>query len=169
MVICYVAIGSNLGDRKFFIESAIKKIRCLANTKVRKVSSIIETAAQGGPPQGPFLNAVLEAETELSPYQLLQELQRIETTLGRVRTVLNAPRIIDLDILTYGDISMKEEALCIPHPRMLERDFVLIPLSEIAPEVLKKLQSKTKKVTRNKSKDTRKPGKSTKIKRKPKK
>ena len=144
MVICYIALGSNLGDRKLYIESAIKKIRCLANTKVRKVSSVIETVAQGGPPQGPYLNAVLEAETELSPYQLLQELQRIEETLGRVRTVLNAPRIIDLDILVYGDISMKEEALCIPHPRILERDFVLIPLKEIAPELVKKLRSKTK-------------------------
>lgn len=144
MVICYIALGSNLGERKLYIESAIKKIRCLANTKVSKVSSIIETVPRGGPPQGPYLNAVLEAATELTPYQLLQELQKIELMLGRVRSVLNAPRTIDLDILTYGDICMKEEALCIPHPRMMERDFVLIPLKEIAPELIQKLRGRKK-------------------------
>jgi 2-amino-4-hydroxy-6-hydroxymethyldihydropteridine diphosphokinase len=151
MVICYIALGSNLGDRKLNIESAIKRIRCLHNTKVSKVSSLIETVAQGGPFQGSYLNAVLETETELSPYQLLQELQRIEAMLGRVRTIKNAPRTIDLDILIYGDICMKEDALCIPHPRMMERDFVLIPLKEIAPELIKKsgksvkIKRKTKK------------------------
>ena len=145
MATCYIAIGSNLGDRRSFIESAIKKMRLLANTKVNKVSSIIETLPQGGPPQGLYLNCVLAIETDLTPYQLLQELQKIESMLGRARTVLNAPRTIDLDILTYGAICMKEEALCIPHPRMLERDFVLIPLKEIAPELVKKLRPKTKK------------------------
>ncbi len=148
MVICHIALGSNLGDRKFYLEAAIKKMRILANTKVKKVSSMIETLPQGGPPQGMYLNCALEIETELTPYQLLQELQKIESMLGRVRTVLNAPRTIDLDILTYGDIRMKEEALCIPHPRMMERDFVLIPLKEIAPELVKKLGSK--KVTSGK-------------------
>jgi 2-amino-4-hydroxy-6-hydroxymethyldihydropteridine diphosphokinase len=163
MVICYIAIGSNLGERKFYIESAIKKIRCLTNTKVNKVSSVIESAPQGGPLQGPYLNAVLEAVTDLSPYQLLQELQRIEAVLGRVRTIKNAARTIDLDILTYGDTVMKEEALCIPHPRMLERDFVLIPLKEIAPELVKKLVTKPRAVKGKKT------GKSTKIKPKTKK
>ncbi len=142
MVTCYIAVGSNLGDRKFNIESAIKKIRTLDSTKIKKVSSIIETAPQGGPPQGLYLNAVLETETELTPYQLLQELQRIESMLGRVRVVVNGPRTIDLDILTYGDISMNEAALCIPHPRMLERDFVMLPLKEIAPGLARKLQGK---------------------------
>jgi len=160
MATCYIAIGSNLGDRRGFIESAIKKMRLLANTKVKKVSSIIESLPQGGPLQGLYLNGVLAIETDLTPYQLLQELQKIELTLGRVRTVLNAPRPIDLDILTYGDICMEEEALCLPHPRMLERDFVLIPLSEIAPELVKKLRSKAQKVTGRKS------SKSAKIKRK---
>jgi 2-amino-4-hydroxy-6-hydroxymethyldihydropteridine diphosphokinase len=155
MIICYIALGSNLGDRKFYIDSAIKKIRCLTNTKVNKVSSIIETVPQGGPAQGPYLNAVLEAATELSPYLLLQELQRIEVTLGRVRTIKNAARTIDLDILIYGDIVMKEEALCIPHPRMLERDFVLVPLKEIAGEVINKLLSKKKKSASGKVKESK--------------
>lgn len=152
MITCYIGVGSNLGDRKFNIESAIKKIRTLESTKIRKVSAIIETAPQGGPPQGLYLNAVLETETQLTPYQLLQELQRIESMLGRVRVVVNSPRAIDLDILTYGDICMNETALSIPHPRMLERDFVMLPLKEIAPELVKKLQSKAKEVSRRKLK-----------------
>ncbi|MFH0828550.1 MAG: 2-amino-4-hydroxy-6-hydroxymethyldihydropteridine diphosphokinase, partial [Candidatus Omnitrophota bacterium] len=138
------------GDRKFYVESAIKKIRILPNTKVKKVSSIIETAQQGGPAQGPYLNAVLEIETGLLPYQLLKELQQIEAGLGRVRVVVNGPRTIDLDILVYGDLCMKEEALCIPHPRMLERNFVMLPLKEIAPELVQSLRAKAKKSTRNK-------------------
>jgi len=150
MVICYIAIGSNLGDRKFYIESAIKKIRALVNTKVKKVSAVIETLPQGGPAQGLYFNAVLEIETDLVPYHLLQELEKIETTLGRARALANAPRTIDLDILTYGDICMNEEALCIPHPRMLERDFVMIPLKQIAPELVKNLQRKAKKVIKHK-------------------
>jgi 2-amino-4-hydroxy-6-hydroxymethyldihydropteridine diphosphokinase len=169
MVTCYIAIGSNLGDRRYFIESAIKKMRILANTKVEKVSSIIETLPQGGPPQGRYLNCVLAIETDLTPYQLLQELQKIESMLGRVRTVVNAPRTIDLDILTYSDICMKEEALCIPHPRMLERDFVMIPLSEIASGLVKKLRSKTGKVTKSHVVTGGKSGKSVKTKRKTKK
>jgi 2-amino-4-hydroxy-6-hydroxymethyldihydropteridine diphosphokinase len=150
MVTCYIAIGSNLGDRKYYIESAVKKVRTLANTKVNKVSSVIETAPEGGPPQGPYLNCVMEINTELTPYQLLQELQRIESLLGRVRTAANAARTLDLDILTYGDICLKEDALCIPHPRMLERDFVMIPLKEIAPEVVKKLRCPAKRTARTK-------------------
>jgi 2-amino-4-hydroxy-6-hydroxymethyldihydropteridine diphosphokinase len=145
MAICYIALGSNLGDRKFYIETAIKKIRTLNGTKVSKVSSVIETVPQGGPAQGPYLNAVLEAQTSLTPYQLLLELGKIESFLGRVRQVVNGPRTIDLDILTYGDICLNETALCIPHPRMLERDFVIIPLKEIAPELVSKM---LKKVTR---------------------
>ncbi|MDD5347393.1 MAG: 2-amino-4-hydroxy-6-hydroxymethyldihydropteridine diphosphokinase [Candidatus Omnitrophica bacterium] len=142
MVTCYIAIGSNLGDRKQYIESAIRRVRTLANTKVRRVSRIIETAPQGGPAQGAYLNAVFEIDTDLTPYQLLQELQRIETALGRVRRIIDGPRTIDLDILTYGDVIMSEPALCIPHPRMLQRQFVLVPLGEIAPQVLAGLLKK---------------------------
>jgi len=118
----------------------------LGVTKVKKISRIIETLPQGGPVQGPYLNGVLEIETQLSPYQLLQELQKIEAALGRVRAVVNGPRTIDLDILTYADLRIHEDALCIPHPRMMERDFVLVPLKEIAPAVvdtLKKVKGKT--------------------------
>ncbi|HOU37107.1 MAG TPA: 2-amino-4-hydroxy-6-hydroxymethyldihydropteridine diphosphokinase [Candidatus Omnitrophota bacterium] len=136
MVVCYIGLGSNLGDRRHYINAALKKMKLLTRTKVRKISGVIETLPEGGPPQGPYLNAVAEIETDLGPYQLLAELQNIESSLGRVRTMVNGPRTIDLDILIYGDIRMREEALCIPHPRMLERKFVLVPLEEIAPKAI---------------------------------
>ena len=136
MVVCYIGLGSNLGDRKKALDDALKRLKGLSGTKVRRVSAFIETKPQGGPPQGPYLNAVAEVETGLLPYQLLQELQRIETALGRIRTVVNGPRTIDLDILMYGDTLMQEQALSIPHPRILEREFVLAPLKEIAPHAV---------------------------------
>ncbi len=149
MVVCYIALGSNLGDRRYYIETALKKIRQLAETKVVKVSSLRETAPQGGPAgQGYYLNGVARIETGLFPYQLLRELQRIERELGRVRLETDGPRTIDLDILGYGDVVMAEESLCIPHPRMFVRAFVLEPLDEIAPGEagrLKKLCGKGKK------------------------
>ncbi len=155
MVTSFIAIGSNLGERQFYINTAIKKIKVLPSTRVVKISSVIETKPQGADtPQAKFLNAVIEIETELLPYQLLQELQRIESLLGRVRAIPNAPRTIDLDILTYSDICIKEEGLCLPHPRICERDFVLVPLKEIAPLVAAKFsKSKPKQKSRVSTKD----------------
>jgi len=145
MTICYIGIGSNLGDRRQSILSAVRRIKMIAGTKVGRVSRIIETPPQGGPAQGPYLNAVAEIHTDLTPYQLLRELQQIETQMGRIRTVINGPRTIDLDILTFGDISMDEAALTVPHPRILEREFVVIPLQEIAPQALAAVRAKTRK------------------------
>jgi len=153
MVTCYIGIGSNLGDREYYIKTAIKKIRLLMNTHVTKISRIIETQAMEGPPQGPYLNCVIEIRTLLSPYELLKSLQKVEAELGRVRIIKNGPRIIDLDILLYGDFQIKEESLCIPHPRMLKREFVMRPLEEIAPEVVKKLSKKSSKIQKSKSKN----------------
>jgi 2-amino-4-hydroxy-6-hydroxymethyldihydropteridine diphosphokinase len=150
MVLCYIGLGSNLGDRRNNINAAVRKMKSLMHTKVRRISSVIETPAQGGPAQGPYLNAVVEIETGLDPYSLLVELQNIEAALGRIRTVLNGPRTIDLDILTYGDICMEEDALCIPHPRILEREFVLLPLREIAPAAIGKVRA-LKKVKKSKT------------------
>jgi 2-amino-4-hydroxy-6-hydroxymethyldihydropteridine diphosphokinase len=136
----------------------LRKLKSLTLTKVRRISGVVESLPQGGPVQGPYLNAVVEIETDLSPYQLLAELQNIESALGRVRTIINGPRTIDLDILTYGDICMEERALCIPHPRIMEREFVLAPLREIAPQMvekikkLKKVKKPVKKAKRNKRK-----------------
>jgi 2-amino-4-hydroxy-6-hydroxymethyldihydropteridine diphosphokinase len=136
MVICYIGIGSNLGDRQQHIRQAVRKIRQVPDTKVMNVSPVMESEPCGGPPQGDYLNAVLELDTGLTPYVLLQSLQMIELELGRIRTIANGPRTIDLDILTYGEYILNEPALCIPHPRMLERDFVMKPLCAIAPHAV---------------------------------
>ncbi len=112
------------------------------DTRVTKISKTIESQPEGGPPQGQYLNCVIEIHTALSPYELLKRLQRIETDLGRVRTIKNEPRNIDLDILLYGDVQIKEDSLCIPHPRMLQREFVMEPLGDIAPGLVRKLRRK---------------------------
>ncbi|MFH1281223.1 MAG: 2-amino-4-hydroxy-6-hydroxymethyldihydropteridine diphosphokinase [Candidatus Omnitrophota bacterium] len=145
MATVYIGIGSNLGDRPAYIKSAIMKIKKLPSASVKKISSTIESAPQGGPEQGPYLNSVIEITTDFTPHQLLRELQKIESELGRLRTVVNGPRTIDLDILLYGDICINEQALNIPHPRILERDFVLYPLKEIAPDLVAALLKKSAK------------------------
>lgn len=139
MSICYIGVGSNLGDRQENIRLAIDKINRLKNTKVAKISSIIETEPVGGSPQGRFLNAAIEIQTELSPQQLLNNAQNIENELGRVRTIKNGPRTIDLDILLFDNQKIREKDLIVPHPKILEREFVLVPLREIAPQMVKKL------------------------------
>jgi len=132
MVICYLAIGSNLGDRRKNIELAIKKINSLKHTKVIKVSKLIETRPVGGPPkQGNFLNGTLEVKTNLSPSLLLKGLKAIEGQLGRSRTVRYGPRTMDLDILFYGDKVIDTKNLKVPHPKIFEREFVLRPLLKI--------------------------------------
>ena len=132
----FLGVGSNLGDRGHFLESAKNRLQKIPQAHFIKSSPILETDPVGGPPQGKFLNAVWEIETSLSPEELRKELFKIETELGRKRTFRNAPREIDLDILFYGDEVIKEAGLEIPHPRLHERAFVLIPLCEIAPEVM---------------------------------
>ncbi len=132
MVTCYLGIGSNLGDRRKTIKSAVKKINSLKDTTIIKISRIIETDPVGGPAGQPkFLNAALKIHTSLSPYILLRKLKQIEKELGRKRSVRFGPRVIDLDILLYGNEAIDKKTLKIPHPRMLERDFVIRPLLQI--------------------------------------
>lgn len=132
MMTCYLGIGSNLGDRRKNISSAIKKIKALKDTKVIKVSRLIETEPVGGPAGQPkFLNGALKIKTNLPPLTLLKEIKKIEKELGRAKTVRYGPRVIDLDILLYADKIIKSKALTIPHPKMFIRDFVIRPLSEI--------------------------------------
>jgi 2-amino-4-hydroxy-6-hydroxymethyldihydropteridine diphosphokinase len=131
MAICYIGIGSNLGDRRSFIDRAIAALKASGGIKVKRASSIYETDPVGDVPQGRFLNGVLEIETELGARQLLEELLRIEKSLGRVRDVGNGPRTIDLDILYYGDETISEPGLSVPHPRIHEREFVLKGLREL--------------------------------------
>ena len=128
---CYIGIGSNLGDRQKYIESAIQRLKEIKGIEVRKVSSIYETDPLGGPSQGKYLNGAIEIETEIDPRELLTRLLDIEIQLGRKRTVKNGPRTIDLDILLFGDKKIDEPGLEIPHPRMREREFVMKPLKEI--------------------------------------
>ena len=131
MTICYIGIGSNLGRRRRNISRAIERIEDNPDIVLRRVSTIYETDPVGGIAQGRFLNGVLEIETSLSPKALLKELNGIEESLGRERTVKNGPRTIDLDILYYGDDVVNDDKLVIPHPRIDEREFVLRGLREL--------------------------------------
>jgi 2-amino-4-hydroxy-6-hydroxymethyldihydropteridine diphosphokinase len=128
-----VALGSNLGDRRANIGRALESIGRRAGCEVGAVSSLMETEPVGGPPQPRYLNGAAEVLTSLGPADLLRCLHEIEAALGRVRSIPNAPREIDLDLLLYDDLVLDEPGIRIPHPRMLERRFVLAPLAEIAP------------------------------------
>jgi len=136
-----VALGSNLGDRKANLESAIEKIA--ETEKVLQKSKIYETEPVGFKEQGWFLNQVIEIETEKTPRQLLGQLLVIENQLNRVRDVKNGPRTIDLDILYFGDLVIEEDSLKVPHSRMEGRKFVLIPLNDILPEKIHPKTGKT--------------------------
>ena len=131
MVICYLGIGSNLGDRKKYINTAIEELRRSERIHVSRISSIYETEALSAITQGKFLNSVLEIETDLTPEALLRELNAIEGRLGRKRIVKDGPRTIDLDILYYDDVNIKSHNLIIPHPKIREREFVLKGLREL--------------------------------------
>ena len=130
IAVAYLGIGSNVGDRQKNIKTAVDLLRTF-EIRVLKISSIIETDPVGGPSQDKFLNGVLKIETFWSPQELLQVLQTIEKRLGRVKTVINGPRTIDLDILLYDDIKITTPELTIPHPRMWAREFVIKPLREV--------------------------------------
>ncbi len=131
MTEAFLGIGSNLGDRKANIDKAVEALNASRGIKVSKVSPFYETEPVGGPPQGRFLNGAVKIETILSCRGLLERLKEIEAAAGRKATVKNGPRVIDLDILTYGDARIDEDDLVVPHPRMGERDFVKRPLGDI--------------------------------------
>lgn len=130
----YLGLGSNIGDSKRNIESALSLLSKKVN--ILNKSSYYETEPVGFKDQPWFLNIVIEGETDLMPRELLDFTQSIERDMKRVKTILNGPRIIDVDILIYGDIKMESEDLIIPHPRMHERAFVMVPLFEIAPSLV---------------------------------
>ncbi|HID94009.1 MAG TPA: 2-amino-4-hydroxy-6-hydroxymethyldihydropteridine diphosphokinase, partial [bacterium (Candidatus Stahlbacteria)] len=133
MGIAYIGIGSNIGDRLFYIKSAINAIA--ANCEIINVSSIYETEPIGYALQPNFLNCVISLKTSLTPQALLHFLLSIENKLERKRKTRFGPRTIDLDILLYDNLIIHENDLIIPHPEMHKRQFVLLPLNEIAPNL----------------------------------
>lgn len=131
IMLCYIGIGSNLGNRQQNIDKAVQELKASIGIEVKRISPIYETEPAGGPKQGKYLNGVIEIEANVTPEKLLDILLNIENKLGRQRTVRNGPRVIDLDILLYGDKKIDSPCLKIPHPRMKERDFVMMPLNEL--------------------------------------
>jgi 2-amino-4-hydroxy-6-hydroxymethyldihydropteridine diphosphokinase len=130
----YLALGSNLGDREANLALARRELSTLNN--ILKVSSIYETPPWGVTDQPAFLNQVLAARTNLSPLDLLKSVKEIEVRMGRIPSVRYGPRLIDIDILMYDDTILDTPTLTLPHPRMAERAFVLVPLLEIAPDLI---------------------------------
>jgi 2-amino-4-hydroxy-6-hydroxymethyldihydropteridine diphosphokinase len=134
MTTVYLALGSNIGDREENLRRAVELLR-ESSVSINKVSSIYETEPVDYLDQDWFLNSVLEAETNLTPLDLLKTLRVIESAMGSRKAFAKGPRLIDLDILLYGDQIIDTPELQVPHPRMLDRKFVMVPLAEIAPEL----------------------------------
>lgn len=137
MTLAYVALGSNRGDRAAHLQQAVDGLAGAAGIEVVAVSRVYETDPVGGPPQEPYLNAVVAVETARAPRQLLTVCQRLEREAGREpdrgRRVRWGPRELDVDILLVGEERVDEPDLVVPHPRMHERAFVLAPLADVAP------------------------------------
>ena len=132
-VTAYIGLGANLEDPVAQDAAGVAALTALPRTRLIAQSSLYRTAPVGYADQPDFINAVAAVATELSPRALLDAMLATEQQRGRVRTFLNAPRTLDLDVLLYGQMQMHEDGLTIPHPRMHERAFVLVPLAEIAP------------------------------------
>jgi 2-amino-4-hydroxy-6-hydroxymethyldihydropteridine diphosphokinase len=147
MVTAYVALGANLGDAAAALRQAIESLQGLPSTVLGLRSALYKTAPLDSDcadqPRGPgddYINAVVQLETTLSAPALLVQLQQIEQQAGRQRPYRNAPRTLDLDLLLYGSASIASEQLSVPHPRMWQRAFVLVPLAEIAPDLVSPAQ-----------------------------
>jgi 2-amino-4-hydroxy-6-hydroxymethyldihydropteridine diphosphokinase len=133
-VTAYIALGSNLDDPQRHIAAGFAELEGLARTRLLRRSALYRSAPVGYADQPDFINAVACVETGLSAHELLLALLEIERRHGRVREFANAPRTLDLDIALYGNLILHEHGLTIPHPRMHERAFVMVPLAEIAPD-----------------------------------
>lgn len=132
----WIGIGANLGDPARQIAAAVDGLKTLPRTRLAAISSIYRTAPVGGPEQPDYFNAVARIDTALDPEALLRELLALERDQGRTRSVPNAPRTLDLDLLLYSDHIMSLGHLTVPHPRMHQRRFVLEPLLEIDPDCI---------------------------------
>ncbi|ADJ25347.1 2-amino-4-hydroxy-6-hydroxymethyldihydropteridine pyrophosphokinase [Dehalogenimonas lykanthroporepellens BL-DC-9] len=129
----YLSLGSNMGDRVFNLTRAIDLLG--RPLKITRMSSVFETAPVGVPEQADFLNMVIEAQTHIAPPDLLRLIKGVEQVIGRGKAGSDEPRVIDIDILLYGDRRIDTPELVIPHPRMTKRAFVLVPLCELAPRL----------------------------------
>lgn len=132
----FIALGSNLQQPQQQVQQAFDELASLPKTRLIKHSSLYRTAPVGYDNQPDFINAAAEIETGLAPLELLHALLALESTHGRERPFPNAPRVLDLDLLLYDDMVMNTTELTLPHPRMHERGFVLLPLAEIAPDLI---------------------------------
>jgi len=130
----YIALGSNLGDRIANLDEAITRLK--PEVWALACSPIYDTPPWGYLDQPHFLNQVVRGSTYLDPDDLLNLLKKIETTMGRVKTIENGPRLIDLDLLFYDDLILESELLTIPHPRLAGRGFVLLPLADLSPDLI---------------------------------
>lgn len=142
MAIVYLCIGSNLGDRKANCQKAVDKIK-EAGIEIKKLSSMYETKPYGLTDQPDFINMAVEIATEIKPIELLSAFKNIEHKMGRNEGIKWGPRIIDIDIIFYDDIIFESSELKIPHLHLHKRDFVLRPMSEIAPNKKHPLKNKT--------------------------
>jgi 2-amino-4-hydroxy-6-hydroxymethyldihydropteridine diphosphokinase len=131
----YLGLGSNLGDRAAHVTRAIELLDASSGLSIARASSIYETAPWGEEQQRAFLNAVVAAQSDIAPGELLALTQSVEQTMGRRRTRKWGPRVIDIDILLYGEHIVEEAELRVPHPLLTERQFMLVPLLEVAPDL----------------------------------
>ena len=132
----YLGLGSNLDDPVRQVQTAMREIDEISDTGLVKISSLYQTMPVGMLDQPAFINAVVQLETILSPYDLLEHLLELEARHSRVRSEKNGPRTLDIDILIFNEWQIDDDKLTVPHPRMHERAFVIAPLVEIAPDIL---------------------------------
>jgi 2-amino-4-hydroxy-6-hydroxymethyldihydropteridine diphosphokinase len=135
----FIGLGSNLGDRWAHLRRAVNQLRAGSRAPVTGVSRVYETSPVGGPPgQDPYLNVVvgLAVQPDADPYRLLEECRRLEAAAGRVRAVRWGPRTLDADVLWIDGVALDDPELTVPHPRWRERRFVLVPLAELAPDLV---------------------------------
>ena len=155
MVQVFIGLGSNLGDRMFYLHQALVEIANSRQISIKKYSSVYETEPVGKKEQPQFLNMVAELESTLLPQDLLQRLKEIENTLGRTHTEHWGAREIDLDILYYGSEVLNDEKLQLPHPEIINRRFVLVPMNELAGEFLDPMQRLSMKELLRRCSDTK--------------
>lgn len=142
-ITAYIGMGSNLGERRQNLKEAREKIAALPGVRAGRSSSFYETEPVGYAEQGKFINSVLEIHTRLEAPVLLEKLLEIEASLKRERLVRFGPRTLDLDLLFYGEEVIRREELTVPHPRLHQRAFVLVPLAELAPGLVHPETGKT--------------------------